>query len=141
MGYCRSSSDANKSSSYAAKLKKVTLIIYTCSIVIILFAEGLAVVVLSRLIAGISIGGEYTAIFAAVDEFVPASYRGRVDIIIDGSWHIGGIAASLISMGMNTEKLWKWMFGLGLFGVLPIVILRRYVPESPRWLLTKGRER
>jgi MFS family permease len=107
----------------------------------ILFADGLALVIISRFVAGISIGGEYTAIFAAVDEFVPASYRGRVDIIIDGSWHIGGITASLLSLVMNTQDRWKWMFGLGLIGLLPLVILRRYIPESPRWLMTKHRDR
>lgn len=96
--------------------------------------------ILSRFVAGLSIGGEYTAIFAAIDEFVPALYRGRVDIIIDGSWHLGGVAASLLSMTLNSADTWKWMFGIGLVGILPLVVLRRYIPESPRWLFTKNRD-
>lgn len=119
---------------------QTTLLIYAASIVLILVATGLPMVVISRFVAGLSIGGEYTAIFAAVDELIPAAYRGQVDIIIDGSWHLGGVTASLLSLTLNSAATWKWMFGIGLAGVLPLVVLRRYIPESPRWLLTKGRD-
>jgi len=44
------------------------------------------------------VGGEYTAIFAAIDEMIPKNYRGRVSIIVDGGWHVGSLMAAIISL-------------------------------------------
>lgn len=54
--------------------------------------------VFSRFLTGLSVGGEFTAIFTAVDEFLPPSYRGRVNIGIDGTWHLGGTLASILTL-------------------------------------------
>ena len=53
---------------------------------------------LGRLLTGISVGGEFTAVFTAIDEFLPPSVRGRADIIIDSSWHLGGALVSILNM-------------------------------------------
>ncbi len=44
------------------------------------------------------VGGEYASIFVVIDELVPCLYRGRVDIILDGSWHLGSLMASLTTL-------------------------------------------
>ena len=69
---------------------------------------------------------------------MPPNYRGRVNIGIDGTWHLGGTLASLLTLLVD-EEYWRYMFLLGWLGILALVIMRRNVPESPRWLLLKGR--
>jgi MFS family permease len=99
----------------------------------------------ARLLTGVGIGGEYSAINSAIQEFTPARLRGRVDILVNGSFWIGAIlsaaAAGIVQIpGLLPADLgWRLAFGLGAalgFGVLR---LRRYVPESPRWLILHGR--
>jgi MFS family permease len=96
----------------------------------------------ARLLTGIGVGGEYTAIFAAIDELIPAKYRGRVDIIVDATWHLGSLIAyslTMLSYNLNSEhSLWRYLFILGSIGALPVLYLRQDIPESPRWLIHKG---
>ena len=97
-----------------------------------------------RFLTGIGVGGEYTAIFAAIDELVPPHLRGRVDIILDGSWHFGSFCASIISLLFYSifnlkSNIWRVLFLFGAIGAFPIVYFRRGIPESPRWLIYQGR--
>ncbi|MER7690934.1 MFS transporter [Streptomyces sp. NPDC097610] len=99
-----------------------------------------------RFLTGFGIGGEYAAINSAIDELIPAHYRGRVDLIINGSFWVGAIGGSLLSIvALNTDFLpknvgWRLTFALGVVLGLVILLVRRNVPESPRWLLIHGRE-
>jgi MFS family permease len=100
-----------------------------------------------RFLTGFGIGGEYAAINSAIDELIPSFYRGRVDLIINGSFWIGAVGGSLLSIvALNTDILpkdvgWRLTFALGVVLGLVILVVRRHVPESPRWLLIHGRER
>ena len=80
------------------RLFGVTLIIYILSTVLFSFSSSLSLLLVARLMTGIGVGGEYTAIFAAIDELVPKTLRGRVDIIIDGTWHLGSLLAYLATL-------------------------------------------
>jgi MFS family permease len=109
-------------------------------------ASGLAVafLYLTRIIAGMGIGGEYAAINSAIDELIPARYRGRVDIAVNGTYWGGaiiGTLASLLFLNVVGESL-GWRLGFLVGPVLGVVILfvRRNLPESPRWLVMHGRQ-
>ncbi|WP_243226710.1 MFS transporter [Microbacterium sp. CIAB417] len=99
-----------------------------------------------RFVAGAGIGGEYAAINSAIDEIIPAKYRGRVDIAINGTYWggaaLGAVASSFfLNQDIFAEDLgWRLSFFVGpVLGIL-IIWLRRHIPESPRWQMTHGRE-
>ena len=97
----------------------------------------------TRFIAGAGIGGEYAAINSAIDELIPARYRGRVDIAVNGTYWAGAFLASVLTITVikHLDVSYSWRIGF-LFGpVLGLVILfvRRNLPESPRWLVMHGR--
>jgi MFS family permease len=100
---------------------------------------------LFRFLTGAGIGGEGTAINSAIQELIPARYRGRTDIIINGSFWVGaalGAASTLVLLDPNfLPPDWGWRVAFGTGAVLGLVILflRRFVPESPRWLMIHGR--
>ncbi|PWI41910.1 MFS transporter [Streptomyces sp. ICBB 8177] len=98
-----------------------------------------------RFLTGFGIGGEYAAINSAIDELIPSRHRGRVDLIINGSFWVGAVGGSLLSILMlNTNYFpanvgWRLTFALGVVLGLVILLVRRNVPESPRWMFIHGR--
>jgi MFS family permease len=125
------------------KLFLVTLGWYTVFTVLTAFSWGLAPFVLFRFGTGLGIGGEYAAINSAVDELIPARRRGQTDLSINSTWWLGSIGASLITvLFLNLLPVsigWRAVFGLGAVLALCVLLIRRFVPESPRWLMTHGR--
>jgi len=101
---------------------------------------------LCRFLTGAGIGGEYAAINSAIDELIPARVRGRVDLIINGSYWAGSAAGSAIAILLLDKALlsanvgWRLAFLLGAVIGLGVLFVRRTVPESPRWLFIHGRE-
>ncbi len=100
-----------------------------------------------RFLTGMGIGGEYSAINSAIDELIPANHRGRVDVSINGSYWLGGIGGSLLAVVMLNTSIfpadlgWRLSFVLGAIIGLAVLLVRRNVPESPRWLFIHGREK
>jgi hypothetical protein len=97
----------------------------------------------TRVIAGLGIGGEYSAINSAIDEMMPARYRGRTDVWINGSYWLGAIigtfATFLILGSFRTSLGWRLTFLVGPALAFVIIFVRRNLPERPRWLITHGR--
>jgi MFS family permease len=100
--------------------------------------------ILFRFLTGAGIGGEYAAINSAIQELIPARMRGWTDLLINGSFWIGaamGAGGSIILLNPNVidpEYGWRLAFLVGTIIGLSILVIRHWVPESPRWLMTHG---
>ena len=123
----------------------VTLTIYLAATLVTAFSFDFSSFVLCRLVTGIGIGGEYAAINSAIDELIPARVRGRVGLAINGTFWLGAALGAAISLPLLDTDLfapdtgWRLGFALGAMLAIAILIIRRDVPESPRWLLLHGR--
>jgi MFS family permease len=100
---------------------------------------------LFRFLTGLGIGGEYAAINSAIDELIPARYRGRVDIMINGTYWLGAVFGALMTVPLLTLLPtlvgWRLAFAMGVVLGLVILLVRRNVPESPRWMFIHGHDK
>jgi MFS family permease len=98
----------------------------------------------TRVVAGMGIGGEYAAINSAIDEMIPARYRGRIDLAVNGTYWAGAILGTIITLAVlnHVEAFWGWRIAyiVGPVLALCIIYVRRNLPESPRWQIMHGRQ-
>ncbi len=122
----------------------VTLGVYVLGVLGSACSVNLLTFALSRVLTGIGIGGEYAAINSAVDEMTPAAMRGRVNLAVNASYWAGAGLGAVASLLVTNHALvppnlgWRLGFAVGGLLGLPVIFLRRLVPESPRWLVTHG---
>ena len=128
------------------KLFLITLGVYTAATVATAFSMSVWWYFAARFVTGAGIGGEYAAINSAIDELIPKKYRGRVDVAINGSFWIGAAGGALLTIPLLDPTMvpaewgWRLAFALGAILAVGILVVRRHVPESPRWLFIHGRE-
>jgi MFS family permease len=126
------------------RLFLVTLGVYLAATILTATSRNAEMFFAFRFFTGMGIGGEYAAINSAIDELIPARVRGTVDLLVNGSYWLGtaaGAAATLALLDPNLVTLdlgWRTCFFLGALLGLGVLLVRRNLPESPRWLFTHG---
>jgi MFS family permease len=127
----------------------ITLAVYLIGSGLTAFTLGngpgwLAFLYFTRFVAGMGIGGEYAAIHSAIDELIPSKYRGRVDIMVSGTYWAGAILGTIgtfiLLNVMDPSIGWRIAFLMGPVLGIVILFIRRHLPESPRWQVMNGRE-
>ena len=129
------------------KLFNVTLGVYLVATAATAFSWDFYSFLFFRFLTGAGIGGEYSAINSAIQELIPARLRGRIDLAINGSFWIGAAGGAILSVWLldptvlDPDMGWRVAFGSGAVLGLVILYLRRFLPESPRWLMIHGKPR
>ncbi len=127
------------------KLFFITVAVYLTGTALSAFSWSFASYAFFRALTGAGIGGEYAAINSAIDELIPARVRGRVDLMINGSYWIGaalGAGATIVLLDPRWLPVWlgwRLAFGIGAMLGLIVIFFRRWIPESPRWLMIHRR--
>jgi MFS family permease len=127
------------------KLFTITVLIYALATIASGFSWDFWSFAVFRAITGAGIGGEYAAVNATIQELIPARRRGFTDLVINGSFWLGaalGAVGALVVLDpsiMNPEVGWRAAFVIGGAIGFVVLLLRRFIPESPRWLMTHGR--
>src|ERR1700761_2907006 len=128
------------------KLFLVTLATYSLATIASAFSWNFLSFSIFRFFTGCGIGGEYSAINSAVDELIPGKVRGTVDLVVNGTFWVGaslGAVASILLLhghALPAATGWRYAFGVGGTLGAAVLVLRLYVPESPRWLMLRGHE-
>ncbi len=127
------------------KLFFITLAVYLVATAATAFTWNLWTFVICRFVTGAGIGGEYTAINSTIQELIPARYRGWTDLVINGSFWIGaaiGAVGSIVLLDpavLGGDLGWRAAFMIGAVLGVVVFLMRMWIPESPRWLMTHGR--
>jgi MFS family permease len=125
------------------RLFLLTLLLYGLFTFATAFASGYRSFMVLRLLTAVGVGAEYAAINAAISEFIPARHRGKTNATVMNFWPLGAILAALVTLfllnNLPPDVGWRAAFGFGAIIALFTGILRRYIPESPRWLLARGK--
>lgn len=123
------------------KLFFITLFLYIGATAATALAWDLWSFLLLRFLTGAGIGGEYTAINSTIQEFTPARYRGWVDLTINGTFWLGAALGAIGAVYLLDPAIaggdlgWRLCFGIGAVLGLLIMLMRLWIPESPRWLM------
>lgn len=126
------------------KLFFITLAVYLSATAATALSWDFWSFMLFRFLTGAGIGGEYTAINSAIQELIPARYRGRTDLAINGSFWVGAALGAIVSIVLlghtepGSDLGWRLAFLVGALLGLVILFMRMWIPESPRWLVTHG---
>ncbi len=126
------------------KLFSVTVLLYLVATIASGFAWNFWSFALFRFLTGAGIGGEYAAVNATIQELIPARRRGFTDLCINGSFWlgamVGAVGATVVLDPALIRPDWGWRAAFVIGGAIGVVVLflRRWIPESPRWLMTHG---
>jgi MFS family permease len=128
------------------KLFLVTLATYSLATAGTALSWNFPIFGMFRFFTGVGIGGEYAAINSAVDELIPGKVRGTVDLFVNGTFWVGATVGAVASLALLSGHAlppnvgWRLAFGVGAVLGIGVFMMRLSVPESPRWLMLRGRE-
>ncbi len=124
------------------RLFLLTLLLYGIFTFLTAFAWDYGSFMVLRVLTAVGVGAEYAAINAAISEFIPARHRGKTNATVMNFWSLGAILAALVTLcvlnKLPPDVGWRAAFGFGAVIALCTGLVRRYIPESPRWLLARG---
>ncbi|MFL5297274.1 MAG: MFS transporter [Phenylobacterium sp.] len=127
------------------RLFTLTVVVYLAATIATGLSWNFASFLVFRFITGAGIGGEYGAVNSAIQELIPARRRGHTDLAVNGSFWVGAALGALGSVVVLDPGIlpqaWGWRLAFVIGGLLAgvIIFIRRFIPESPRWLMTHGR--
>ncbi len=116
-----------------------TLLVYSLATGLTALVWGYGALLVLRFVTGLGLGGELPVASTLVAEVAPAKQRGRMLVLLESFWAYGWILAALIGYLVIPEYGWRIAFLIGALPALYVLVLRRSLPESPRYLLRKGR--
>ncbi|WP_102192109.1 MFS transporter [Microbacterium aurantiacum] len=119
----------------------LTLLVYGVATGASAFVGGLAALLVLRFLVGLGLGAELPVASTYVSEFAPARIRGRLIVVLEAFWAVGWTAAALIGYFVIPASAdgWRWAFAIGAIPALYALVVRWGLPESPRWLASRGR--
>lgn len=127
------------------RLFVITLLWYACFTMLTALSPNLPLLMVLRFVAGLGVGAEYSIVNSAISEFMPSLRRGRASAAVINFWPLGAIVAGFLAvlllnvLSLGTGTSWRYGFLLGGALALLVLVFRRRLPESPRWLMTQGR--
>ena len=123
-----------------------TLLLFSLATGLCGLAWSFTTLVVLRLLVGFGLGGELPVAAALVSEFAPARHRGRLVVLLESFWAFGWAAAAIVAdllagwaEARGAAFPWRWAFFFGALPALYVFVLRRSLPESPRFLMARGR--
>ncbi|ATW27754.1 MFS transporter [Candidatus Formimonas warabiya] len=118
---------------------QITMLIFSVFSLACALAPNYTLLLVFRFLVGVGLGGETPVVTSLLSEFIPAKRRGNLQGLLNSFWAVGWLAAALISYFIIPTLGWRWAFVAGALPAFFIFIIRRHLPESPRWLINKGR--
>ncbi|MDA8074418.1 MAG: MFS transporter [Actinomycetota bacterium] len=127
------------------RLFVATLLWYAGFTVLTGLSPDLGAVYVLRFLAALGVGAEYAIVNAAIAELIPARVRGKANAVVMNFWPAGAILAGLLAylvldtLAVGAATSWRYLFVFGGLIALVVLVFRRRIPESPRWLVARGR--
>jgi putative MFS transporter len=119
----------------------LTLLVYGVATGASALAGGVLALILLRFVVGLGLGAELPVASTYVSEFAPARMRGRIIVVLEAFWAVGWTASALIGYFVipNVAEGWRWALAIGAIPAAYAIVVRWALPESPRWLASRGR--
>ncbi len=117
---------------------QVTLVIFSIGSVLSALAPTYETLLIARVVTGLGLGGELPVVSTLMSEFSPRASRGRMVSLLESFWAYGTIAAGLIGVFALPAFGWRGAFLIGALPALYVAYIRRALPESPRYLASRG---
>jgi len=122
----------------------LTLLVYGLATGAAAFSAGIAMLIVLRFVVGLGLGAELPVASTLVSEFAPQRIRGRMVVWLESFWAVGWIMAALLGYFLVPKQMggwpgWRWALLVGLVPAFYALVVRRGLPESVRFLESKGR--